>query len=445
MDIVLITHHFPPRYNAGGEQYAYRVARGLARMGHAISVVCVESISRGTLTPRSEFEIYEGLPVHRLFFDLEQAPDSFEWSYHNPKLGQWIRRFLADTRPDIVHVNSGYLLGGAVPQAAHDLGIPTVLTLHDYWYLCPMMSLLRQDGRICHEPVPPERCAWCWLSQRRRYGVLDRYAGGRLGDGFVALSRLGAATRLFEGTPLISRMAERRAYLFDVFQNIDRVLSPSWFLIKKMDQYGFDAERIIHLPFGLSQNIAKVNRLRERDTAMPLRIGYLGQIALHKGVHLLVKAFRRLSGAPDGRRLVLHGRLPEGTPYSKRLRRMAGGDEAITFAGPYPNERVGQVLSELDVVVVPSIWYENRPTVIIEAFAHGVPVVAARLGGMAELIDDGRNGLLFDPGDADSLRAQLQRLLDEPDLLARLRRGIPPVPTPEEEMLTLVSLYEDLL
>ncbi len=111
MDIVLITHHFPPRYNAGGEQYAYRVARGLARMGHAISVVCVESISRGTLTPRSEFEIYEGLPVHRLFFDLEQAPDSFEWSYHNPKLGQWIRRFLADTRPDIVHVNSGYLLG----------------------------------------------------------------------------------------------------------------------------------------------------------------------------------------------------------------------------------------------------------------------------------------------------------------------------------------------
>ena len=103
------------------------------------------------------------------------------------------------------------------------------------------------------------------------------------------------------------------------------------------------------------------------------------------------------------------------------------------------------MLNDLDVIVVPSLWYENRPTVIVEAQATGTPVVATRLGGMAELIKHNENGLLFKAGSVKSLTEQLQRLLDEPTLLPQLQSCIQPVPAVEEEMATLISVYESLL
>ncbi|MER3457617.1 MAG: glycosyl transferase family 1, partial [Chloroflexota bacterium] len=119
----------------------------------------------------------------------------------------------------------------------------------------------------------------------------------------------------------------------------------------------------------------------------------------------------------------------------------ADGEPRITFAGAYDNRRVAEVLAGLDVCVVPSIWYENLPTIILEAQAWGTPVVTANLGGMAEMVHHDVDGLLFRPGDADDLARQLQRLLDEPDLLPRLRANAPPVMTLEEQMQALMEVY----
>jgi glycosyltransferase involved in cell wall biosynthesis len=156
-------------------------------------------------------------------------------------------------------------------------------------------------------------------------------------------------------------------------------------------------------------------------------------------------AFQKLNKRPGSCELTLHGRISDATPYERKLLRIARRDPAITFAGPYPNHEVGQVLNDLDVIVVPSLWYENRPTVIVEAHATGTPVVATRLGGMAELIKHNENGLLFRTGSVKGLTEQLQRLLDEPMLLPQLQSGIRPVPTVEEEIATLISVYESLL
>jgi len=200
---------------------------------------------------------------------------------------------------------------------------------------------------------------------------------------------------------------------------------------------------MVHLPFGLDQT--HLSRPEPSNPSTRLRIGYLGQFAPHKGVHLLLAAFQKLTERPDSCELALHGRISDATLYERELLRIARGDPAITFAGPYPNHEVGQVLNDLDVIVVPSLWYENRPTVIVEAHATGTPVVAARLGGMAELIKHNENGLVFKAGSVEGLTEQLQRLLDEPMLLPQLRSGIRPVPTVEEETATLTSVYESLL
>ena len=158
----------------------------------------------------------------------------------------------------------------------------------------------------------------------------------------------------------------------------------------------------------------------------------------------MLAASRKLTNHSRPFEVILHGDASGGSHYVRRLLSIARHEPAIKFAGPYPNRSVGQVLGGLDVIVVPSVWYENRPTVIVEAHATRTPVIAAQLGGMAELIKHDENGLLFKAGDVESLAAHLQRLLDEPALLPRLRSAIQPVPDVEEETARLVSLYESL-
>lgn len=443
MKIALISHHFPPHYNAGAEQYAYRIARELQQRNHSVEIVCVESISEESLAPTCLTETYNGLLVHRLSFDVQQAPDVFEWSFRNPELGQWVQDYLQHTRPDLVHINSGYLLGGTVPEAAHALGIPTVLTLHDYWFACPQITLLRQDGSICREPVPPARCVWCSLSEKRRYRLPDQSLHGRLGDAFVGLTQSETAAELIGVAPKIEQMSARRAYLRQVLEKVDLAVSPSQFLIDKLAEYHLKPRRIYHVPLGLDEkHLSGVSR---RDTPVDeLRIGYLGQHAPHKGVHLLIEAFKRLDTSRRKCRLVLHGKAPDTSPYGRELLRRANHHPGILFAGPYPNSQVGRVLNDLDVLVVPSIWYENMPAVIAEALATQAPVVASRIGGIPELVRHNENGLLFEAGSVAGLAEQLQRLLDEPALVSHLRNTYL-IPTIGEEVATLLSLYKSLL
>jgi glycosyltransferase involved in cell wall biosynthesis len=441
--IVLATHHFPPHFNAGAEQYAYRIAQGLQRQGHAVEVVCIESITEGSLTPVCKTDTYRDLSVHRLCFDIKRASNQLEWGFRNPELGHWFKGFLQRARPDVVHVNSGYLLGGTVFEAAFELNIPTVLTLHDYWFMCPLVTLLRPNKRICGEPVPPARCVWCFLSQKRRYHWPDQRLDSSLGDVFVRLSRSKNMAKMMRITRHLELISERRRYLKHILERIDAVISPSRFLIEKTAEYGFQPRQIVYLPFGLD-----LTHLTSPEPSIPrakLRIGYLGQFAPHKGVHVLLAAFQKLVKHTRSCELVLHGNLPNNSPYERKLLEIARREPAIRFAGPYPNHQVGQVLNGLDAIVVPSIWYENRPTVILEAHAAQTPVVAARLGGMAELIRHDENGLLFEAGSVEDLTRQLQRLLDELDLLSRLRSGIQPVPAVEEEIARLTSIYESLI
>jgi glycosyltransferase involved in cell wall biosynthesis len=441
--ILLVIHHFPPDYTAGAEQYAYRIAQGLRRQGHAIEVVCIKSITEGTLIPSCTTDVHDGLTVHRLRFDLRQAPNPFEWSFRNPQLGYWLGLFLQRNRPDVVHVNSGYLLGGTVIEAALACHVPTVLTLHDYWFMCPLITLLRTDETICEGPAHPADCTWCLFSQHRCHHLANKWLCRRLRNAFVRLNRPQAIAKAIGTAPQLELIAERRRYLKQVLESVDAVVSPSRFLMRKVDEHDLHPRRTVYLPFGLDP--AYFSNPRPSGTLAPLRIGYMGQFAPHKGVHLLLAAFKKIARHSPSCRLILHGQISTATLYERGLLHEAGHDPAITFAGPYPNEQVGQVLNGLDVVVVPSIWYENRPTVIVEAHAARVPVVAARLGGMAELVRHDKNGLLFEPGDVESLAGQLQRLLTEPALLSQLRSGIQPVPAIEDETATLLSLYESLL
>ncbi|NJM39694.1 MAG: glycosyltransferase family 4 protein [Anaerolineae bacterium] len=150
----------------------------------------------------------------------------------------------------------------------------------------------------------------------------------------------------------------------------------------------------------------------------------------------------------NGRKLELHiyGNTEQFTVYTQQCKDLAGDDTRITFHGRFENSRVVEVLRSFDVSVVPSTWYENAPLAILESRATGVPVITSRLGGMAELVQHELDGLHFTPEDSGDLARQFQRLLDEPELLLRLKAGTRQrVPRSiEDEMAQLMGLYENL-
>jgi glycosyltransferase involved in cell wall biosynthesis len=196
----------------------------------------------------------------------------------------------------------------------------------------------------------------------------------------------------------------------------------------------------------LRQGLANTPLLPVKKSASSrLRVGYIGQIAPHKGVHLLVEAFRKLEGVSSQAQLKIYGDVQQFPDFYQRLQNMANNHQHIQFLGTFDNRRISEIYREIDVLVVPSIWYENSPNVILEAFAHQTPVITSNLGGMAELVTDQKTGLLFKPQDSDDLAKQLHSVIRNPKLLIEMEKNIFPPPTLEAEMNQLLQVYQSIL
>jgi len=183
-----------------------------------------------------------------------------------------------------------------------------------------------------------------------------------------------------------------------------------------------------------------------RTESKKVRFGFVGSIIPSKGVHVLIDAFKRVSSEDAELRIHGAGYSFEGyEDYEKEMRSMARGDGRITFAGPFDNTRVGEVFAEFDVLVVPSIWYENSPLTIHEAALAGAPVIASDIGGMAEFVRDGVNGATFRTGSARHLAAKMAMFVKDRGLLVRLRPDAGMVKTVEENAEELDGYYRQAI
>jgi glycosyltransferase involved in cell wall biosynthesis len=289
----------------------------------------------------------------------------------------------------------------------------------DFWYLCPNFILLRRDGSLCDGP--PDGGLGCVPCERPELAAVVAESGGRE----AALARALAGAPAGDASPAarLSALVRRKDFMLRHLRLAGSVIAPSRFLAAMFARNGFPAERIEVVPYGLEAGaVVRADVVRPRS---PLRVGFAGVLSPWKAPHLAVEAVRKVAGAI---RLTVHGRTDEYLfrDYIARVLRAAEGDARISFPGAFGRERLGAVLADLDVLVVPSTWYENTPFVILEAFAAGVPVIASDLGGMAEIVRDGVNGFLFTAGDAESLASVLRECVARPERLRGLRTGAVP-------------------
>ncbi len=425
MNIAMAVHHFPPHYNGGAEWRAYRTAAALQERGHRVKVFAVERIDGPT---GSEIawtdEVFQGVNVRRLSFDQKAAPDEFRWRYDNPWIGQHFEQYFRENKPDVFHLIGGYLMTASALETAKQMGIPRVVTLTDFWFLCPRLSMLRSNGEISTLPIDPVRCARCLGEESRRYRI-----PGRLFPGLMDLY-----WRNRDGK--VQQMEERIRCLTNTLNQVEVIISPSQFLRDFHIRAGIHPERIVFSRQG--RNLPQHLEQKTGPNGV-LRIGYSGQIAEHKGIHVLIEAVRKLPGAPV--ELKIYGDPGAFPDYTARIESLAEGDARIKFMGRYQREELPEVFAGLDVVVVPSLWFENSPNVILELYGFQTPVIGSKFGGIIELVSHGQSGLLFERGDANDLSEQIRRLLEEPGLLARLQAGIPLVRSVAEEIDELEEIY----
>lgn len=324
---------------------------------------------------------------------------------YNPARRRWIAREVRRTGAQLVHVHNVFpRFSLSVLDGAADAGAGVVQTLHNYRSICANGLLLR-DGIICEACVG--RVGWPAI----RHGC---YRGSRAGSAAV----------------VAMQQAARRGKIWDRAGR--RLIALTEFARDKLVSGGLPAERIVVKPNFI--DIAAPPATRDKRAG----ILFVGRLSREKGVDTLVDAARQLPH-------IAFTVIGSG-PDEERLR--AAAPSNVTFAGALPNVEARTAMARASALVMPSIWYEGFPMTVLEAFAAGTPVIAARIGSLPEIVAEGA-GLLFVPGDPSSLSAAITQLLSDASATAHMgRAGQERASTlygPSANAMQLEAIYKSVL
>lgn len=446
LKILQVVHGFPPAQVAGTEVYTCNLARELKKR-HSVSVFYrVNDPARGEYSvEQARGDGIDSFAVNNTFKDY----GSFADTYANEGVAEAFSSILDRVKPDVVHIQHLMYLSARLVEKSQRKKIPVVFTLHDYWLLCPQGQLFRNNRAPC-DGRSPDACADCVKYQlcirkniASKYARLKKTTPGWLvrsiQNAYLSYARLFLADKGARA----QMIRAREAFMRELLSRIAVFIAPSEFVRQRFIASGIPDARIKLLDNGF--DAARFQDIR-RNASKMLRFGFIGNLMAAKGTHILIEAFNRM---PPGRaELRIYGAVASYKSslgnYDGFLKRIAARDN-IRFMGGFDNRDIGGILSQIDVLVVPSLWYENSPLVIHEAFMARVPVIASRIGGIPGLVTDGQGGFLFDPGDVDGLAEKMQRVIADPSILDGLKKSFPRVKSIEENALELERIYGSLV
>ncbi|MBK7535748.1 MAG: glycosyltransferase [Myxococcales bacterium] len=430
MKIVKVIHGYPMRYNAGSEVYSQTLCHGLAER-HQVHVFTREE---DAFAPDFRLRVESDADDPRVTVHVVNNP-RLKDRYRATGIDQRFVEVLDQVAPDIVHVGHLNHLSTSLLKEAAMREIPIVFTLHDYWLMCPRGQFMQMF---------PE-------DQDNLWAACDGQDNRKCAERCYA--------RYFSGAPheadddihyWTGWVARRMQHVREMTELVDLFIAPARYLRARFrDDFGLPEIKLAYLDYGFArQRMAG----RRRVSGEPFTFGYIGTHIPAKGIHDLLRAFGMLAGNV---RLRIWGR-PRGqdTEALKSIAASLSLDSSrrVEWLHEYRNHEIVQdVFDRCDAIVVPSVWVENSPLVVHEAQQARVPVVTADVGGMAEYVHHEVNGLLYEHRSVSSLAKQMQRLVESPELAARLgARGYlyspsGEVPSIEEHVDEIERIYDRVL
>ncbi len=315
---------------------------------------------------RNSSEIKTGADKRRAFFS----------GIYSRKSRRQFRETIKQNRPDVVHIHNLFpLISPAILPECKKASVPVVMTVHNYRLVCPS-GLHLTAGKIC------EKCCG-----GREYQCL-------LNNCEKSLSKsLGYFLRNY---------VARKLKLYK--NNVSMYACLTEFQKQRLIDAGFDADRLVVIP-----NMANVQE-RDNESVLGDYIGFIGRISPEKGVGDLVSAARQLEDI----------KFKAAGSYDLIPELLNSAPDNFEFCGHIGRDKISGFYDNSRISVMCSICYEGFPSTILEPMMQGKPVIASRIGGIPEIVDDGVTGLLFEPGNAEDLAEKIQYLWDRPELCKKM-------------------------
>lgn len=391
---VLVISHAHPSFSLGGAEIAsHNLHRGLNAMEN------VESVYLAAASPplqrhASSALMSARLPQEEVLFHTD-AYDHFHLANEDVlSIERDLLRFVRDVKPDVIHfhhvlgfgLEALYAVRSALPDAV------VLLTLHEFVPICHNHGQMvkRPTGQLC-EQASPTACNSCFPD--------------------IPASRF------------LRREALVRTMLLDL---VDAFVAPSAFLAKRYAEWGIDRQRIHVIENGIMGEEATPARELARSDAPRNRFAFFGQMTPFKGVDVLIDAVGRVPDEiwGDDAYLMIFGANLERQPveFQERMKKLIErAGRRVRFYGSYQNADLPKLMRSVDWVIFPSIWWENSPVVIQEALLHRRPIICSDIGGMAEKVRDGADGLHFRAGNGQHLADRIVEVLNDDTVWDRLR------------------------
>jgi len=443
MKIALYVHCFYPDHIYGTEAYTLAVAKGLKACGHeplVISAVFSGEPPQDDLV--TEYS-WEGIPVFSI--DKNKYPHrNIRGTYDQPEMRKVHERILRRVKPDAVHVTHLINHTTALLEVTKALKIPTFGTLTDFFGFCFNNKLEAADGGLCAGPnALKSNCIECYIKDASQHPQ----ATAKLKAAATPITRPSVARVLalqamnksenddpeYGFTPAeLTRRPEHMAKHYAVYRGL---IAPSTFLKAAYTRNQVPA------PLTLSHFGIDIDRSPKpkRENPNEVRFGFVGQIAPHKGVHLLIDAFK--GEMAPGLSLDIWGPEKQDAAYFTNLRERATG-LPVRFRGTFPTAQTHSILADMDVLCIPSTWYENSPLILLQALATHTPVIIADVEGMTEFVRDGVSGFAFARGNVAAFRKVIKKFSDDRGLAARLSLTTNYSRTPTDMVADILAMYE---
>jgi len=399
--ILYLTHQYLPRHVGGTEVYTRGLALRAQRAGHDVRVVThVESASLDPTDYGATETLVDGIPVTEVHHNLSRAENPARAEYDNPTMVELLGPLLQAARPDLIHALHVMKLSGAALQLCYDLGLPVILTLADYWFVCPRHTLLRWNNELCQGPKHDLDCLRC---SHETHG----FAAGRLQKLPVPVMRALSSTKLMNGTQRfwrdIDAIRKRWIFLRQIAERADCLIALSDFQKEMYVRNGYDGKKIRVIQHGLETDSLEPARRRSGES---YELVFIGSLVHHKGPHVLLQALARRPHAKV--RLSIYGDADGSNSYLDSLKQTAAADRRVSLMGTFPIAEMGRVLRNADALAMPALWYENEPLVVKAAQYIGLPVIASDIGTLKTSIKHGVNGWLLPAGDVGAWAGALE-------------------------------------
>ena len=455
ISVLVVIHDFPPYSYSGAPLFAYYISKELIELGVKIkffypriiiSPKDVDGVTNYTITEK----LYKSIPVYELtlYERKNEIHNHPYFGFKNEIVENKFKQILEKNNFNLVHFHSIFRLSSGLPLVTKELKIPSCITLHDFWFLCQRILLINHKGHFCNGPKTSLKCAECFNASYNKSIVnkaLDKIEGKVektiLNKAYSKLLKSGKNTVSKLTTRKVSEQTDNffKQRILETqkgYNAIDRVFSPSNYLAKIYETYGFYYPEI--LPYGL-----KPIKILETKKIIGNKVifGFAGQLILRKGIDVFIEAIELLN--KNNWQLLIYGNHQNDEYYHQVIKKV-NNNKNIIYKGAYLPEELPKILSSFDVAVLPS-RNDNYPISLLEALSVKIPAIISDAGGFTEVIKDKINSFIFPNENVEVLSEIIDKILENPDIITKMKEKIEPVKTMHENALEYLEIYKALI